>query len=354
MIQALLALDLSNVPDRPGHMLRFGHRADGREVAVKPYGTNVLIAGTSGAGKSTFATSFIERLCELTYQFLIVDPEGDYSTFKDAVILGDDQSAPSVNEVMDLISQPEQCAAVNLVGIDLPERPAFFQALFSRVQELRARTGRPHWIIVDEAHHVLPSSSNAVTITQNVFGMMLITLEPDRVAPAILKTMDTVVAIGEKPQDTLRIFTEAIGESPVVIEPVTLNPGEALVWFRKINELPVWVRSVSPKAKRERHRRKYAEGELSPELCFYFRGAEGRLNLKAQNLSMFLQIGDGVDDETWLHHLRNGDFAEWFRNVIKDPELAEASEHIRNQNLGAQISRQLIRTELENRYILAA
>jgi hypothetical protein len=38
----------------------------------------------------------------------------------------------------------------------------------------------------------------------------------------------------------------------------------------------------------------------------YFRGPEGRLNLRAKNLALFLQIAEGIDDSTWLHHLRAG------------------------------------------------
>jgi hypothetical protein len=37
---------------------------------------------------------------------------------------------------------------------------------------------------------------------------------------------------------------------------------------------------------------------------------------------MFLQIADGVDDETWLYHLRLGDYSRWVRNAIKDDALA--------------------------------
>ena len=57
-------------------------------------------------------------------------------------------------------------------------------------------------------------------------------------------------------------------------------------------------------AERERHVRKYAEGELAPDRSFYFRGPDGTLNLRAQNLIVFNQMADGIDDGTWLHHLR--------------------------------------------------
>jgi hypothetical protein len=64
-----------------------------------------------------------------------------------------------------------------------------------------------------------------------------------------------------------------------------------------------------------------------------------------------MQLADGVDDETWLHHLRNGDFSEWFRSIIKDDELAdEAAQIEQNQGLSARESRDAIRMAIESRY----
>ena len=102
------------------------------------------------------------------------------------------------------------------------------------------------------------------------------------------------------------------------------------------------------------YRRKYAEGELRPELCFYFRGPEGKLNLKAQNLAIFLQIAEGIDDETWLFHLKNRDISRWFRDVIKDPELALQTQLLERADVDAEESRKRIQSDIEHRYILAA
>jgi hypothetical protein len=183
---------------------------------------------------------------------------------------------------------------------------------------------------------------------------MLITLEPDRVAPAILSTVDVVIAIGEDPAATVKKFCETVGQPPPALGSSSLKPAEALTWFRNSSEPPFVYQTTVPRAERRRHRRKYAEGELPPDLCFYFRGPDGKLNLKAQNLTMFLQIADGVDDETWLFHLKNGDIAGWFRSVIKDPDLALQAELIQRADVTAEESRKHIRREIEQRYILAA
>jgi hypothetical protein len=81
---------------------------------------------------------------------------------------------------------------------------------------------------------------------------------------------------------------------------------------------PFVVRPRAPTGERRRHQRKYAFGELGPDRSFWFRGPENKLNLRAQNLTVFLQLADGVDDGTWLHHLRRGDYSRWIGESVKD------------------------------------
>jgi hypothetical protein len=61
-------------------------------------------------------------------------------------------------------------------------------------------------------------------------------------------------------------------------------------------------------APRQRHRRKYTDGKLPPDQSFYFTGQDYQLHLRTYNLSLFMDLADGVDedDATWLHHLRYG------------------------------------------------
>ncbi len=109
------------------------------------------------------------------------------------------------------------------------------------------------------------------------------------------------------------------------------------------------VESRLAKAERRRHQRNYAEGELSPEQSFYFRGPENKLNLRAQNLSTFLQLADGIDDETWLFHLKRGDYSNWFDNTIKDADLAQAARQIEKESDPTQ-ARASMREAMEHRY----
>jgi hydroxymethylpyrimidine pyrophosphatase-like HAD family hydrolase len=339
------------------HNILLGRRTNGEEVALPPYGVSVLIAGTSGSGKSTLASGFLERLGEQGYQFCIIDPEGDYSTFEGAVVLGDSHGAPTVTEVFELLNQPDQNVVVNLLGLALEHRPAFFEGLLPRLQALRARTGRPHWIVVDETHHLLPLAWDpvAVTLPQELHGMLLITVHPESVSRAVLSAVDLIIAIGEAPERTLSSFSQTLGQQPPALAPVAHEAGQALGWWRRADAAPFGFRSVPPRGERRRHHRKYAEGELPPHVSFYFRGPTGKLNLRAQNLMIFMQLADGVDDETWLYHLRRGEYSSWFRDVIKDEELtAEAVQAEGQQELSPAQSRAAIKAAIEKRYTAPA
>ena len=102
-----------------------------------------------------------------------------------------------------------------------------------------------------------------------------------------------------------------------------------------------------------RHCRKYAEGQLAPEKSFYFRGPKGNLNLRAQNLILFCQIADGIDDDTWLYHLMRNDYARWFRDCIKDEDLAlEAESAATDVHSTATASKAQIANAIQRNYVL--
>jgi hypothetical protein len=355
LIEELIATDLAaREPLLTKHHILIGTR-NGEEVRIPPYSKNLLFAGSSGGGKSTLATAFLEKLVEAQYQFCVIDPEGDYESFEGAVVLGNNERAPNPEEVLNVLEDPEDNLVINLIGVDLADRPAYLLALLPRLQEMRAQTGRPHWILLDETHHVLPSSWDPATLTlpQTIDRMIFVTVEPEQVHSIALQTVETVITVGDKPWKTLEQFCKAVGVTPPSKAARTLKPGEALFWSRKAGGEP-FVFAVAPnRTQRRRHQRKYAEGELPEERSFYFKGANGHLNLRAQNLILFTQIGQGVDDETWLHHLRQGDYSRWFRERIKDETLAEQAAAVESMpDVSAAESRRMIKQMIEKRYTL--
>jgi hypothetical protein len=167
----------------------------------------------------------------------------------------------------------------------------------------------------------------------------------------VLEQLEWVVAVGPGAPDTLASFAAVLGLPAPPAPEAPLEAGEALAWRRESAEAPMRLRSRPPRTERRRHIRKYSQGELGVDKSFHFRGPDNRLNLRAQNLMLFLQIADGVDDATWEHHLNRGDYSEWFRNAIKDEGLAdEARAAETREDLSPQQSRAAIRAAIEKRY----
>ena len=131
---------------------------------------------------------------------------------------------------------------------------------------------------------------------------------------------------------------------------VSLNEHQILAWFPKVSEIRRLDIRLS-KMDRKRHRRNYAQGELSEDRSFYFRGPQQKLNLRAHNLATFIRLADGLDDETWLYHLNRGDYSRWIRESIKDDVLAGEVYNYENDKSGnPRESREGIKSAIERYY----
>lgn len=355
LIDELVANDFCHMHDRlQNHVVPIGRRPDGTMVSIPAYGHNILIAGPSGSGKSTVTAGIVERLLHQAYQVCVIDPEGDYGTLQDVITLGNRGHAVTVNEVLAIIEDPKITLNVNLLGIQLADRPEFFSQLFPTLQAMRTRTGRPHWIILDEAHHMIPAdwSHGDRALPQQLGETVFVTVHPDHLAPSILPVIDTVIAVGADPDKTLAQFADVIGRPLVWPSGLSHQKGMAVVWLLRQAEPPFSIEILPGRSERIRHHRKYAEGDMRHR-SFYFRGPENRHNLKAQNLAVFSQIAEGIGEETWLFHLRRGDYSRWFRASVKDNYLAGQAERIeQRQDLQPMETRRLIRNLIEARYTL--
>ena len=68
------------------------------------------------------------------------------------------------------------------------------------------------------------------------------------------------------------------------------------------------------------------------------------------------EIAQGVDDETWLYHLRRRDYSRWLDDCVKDTELGRAIARIEAETAdqAAALSRERITTAIEEHYTLPA
>ncbi|WP_010585733.1 HAD family hydrolase [Schlesneria paludicola] len=357
LISNVMRDDLASYADQvKDHGLALGKSGE-REIRLPPYGPNVLICGPSGSGKSTVVRRIIEALMEQAYQFCLIDPEGDYEAVSGVNVLGGPKGLPRDEEVLHLLEDASANAIVCLTGMPISDRPPYFLGLIPQLMSLRNRIGHPHWLILDEAHHLMPAEWKppAGLLPEQTHNMLFITVEPNLLAQSLLERIDTVIVVGQGANQTIESFAIAANLAPPKLKPIHLEPGELLVWRRDAPSRPTKLKGYPSKLESHRHHRKYAEGELPLEKSFYFQGADGSLNLRAQNLMIFLQLADGVDDATWEFHLHRGDYEQWFRECIKDEVLAASAKRVAElPGVSPRESRQMIRDAVELDYTLPA
>ena len=351
LITDMLADDLGTMA-RPDDGIFLGADADGGEWRLAPRGETVLIAGTSGAGKSTTVAALVEGLIARGEQGCILDPEGDHGGVPGLVAIGGADAAPGLDTLDDLLADPARNASLNLLGVRLADRPAFLADVLARLRVLERRAARPHWLILDEAHHLLPRDGAPPSPgpLRGVGGTIMVTVEPQHMAAAALARLDLVLVIGREPAATFSRLATGGGPAAPPVPEEDLGPGEAWAWRPGSGLAPVRIALARPEGERRRHVRKYAEGRVPEDEAFVFTGPEGRLALKARNLTTFLDMAEGVDAETWSHHFARGDVARWLETVIKDSDLASEAERIAAANLSADESRAAIRAAIEARY----
>ncbi|GAA2203993.1 HAD-IIB family hydrolase [Nonomuraea monospora] len=339
--------------EHPGEERGGEERADVEEVRLPAYGIGLLVAGPSGSGKSTVTTALLERLTGDGYQCVIVDPEGDYAEYPGVTVLGDPDRVPAVDEVVHVLEQPAHSVVINLIGLQLRDRPAYFAELLPRLTGLRAKLGHPHWLILDEAHHLMPAEVRHVPLQHpgDLGALLLITVHPDALSPAALRLVTSAIAVGKEPADTLAAFATARGLQPPALRPAPKS--DIALWLDGSDEARELTLAPA-RVERTRHRRKYAAGTMAKDKSFYFTGPEERLRLRARNLHTFVELSEGVDDDTWLHHLRHGDYSRWIREQLGDAELADEVAAVEEADLSPQDSRQRVADLIGARYTLPA
>jgi hypothetical protein len=122
-----------------------------------------------------------------------------------------------------------------------------------RLQQLRARRGRPHWIVIDEANYVWPETwdANSPAAPEHLERTLFVTNEPGLLPAAVLATVDLVLAVGKTFAKALTEFAQRTGTADpnCSATETELEQGTALVWdlkaegqISKVKILPARVR----------------------------------------------------------------------------------------------------------------
>jgi haloacid dehalogenase-like hydrolase len=300
-------------------------------VTIPAHGVNVLVHGDSLSGKSWLAGGFVERLVTARYATCVIDPEGDYQALADVrgVTWREIGAAGDWDDVLAVL---ERNPAASVVA-DLSALPSELQAGLVRhglvmLRRLRGLRGRPHWIVLDEAHYVLhdggvPDEAAGL----DAKGFCLVTYRPSLLRDRVLDAIDLFV-FGRTTAPTELAFLRALLErrgrcDPTVLEtlPELMPPDYLLASGGGATGAVSFV--APPRATRHvRHLGKYADHPVAPPEAFVFRRHDGRAVGSANTLRSFLAELKSVDEEVLLHHASRNDFSRWIADVFLDRHLA--------------------------------
>ena len=143
---------------------------------------------------------------------------------------------PTANEIVKLLHGADKSGVVNLAGLPAGDRQSFLKDLTPKLSDLRARLGHPHWVTVDETHHLLPANDAATESIPlgNGESVLHITESPRLVAREVLDATSLFIAIGARGQSLLEEFCEVSGVTPPARQVAALDATAALVWRPKL------------------------------------------------------------------------------------------------------------------------
>jgi hypothetical protein len=218
-----------------------------------------------------------------------------------------------------------------IVGTARSDEPVVREALAAAddIRPLRRRIGRPHWVLLDEAHYTLHRSgiTDDLGIVEDR-GFCLVTYRPSWLRASIIAAVDFFVLarataaaeiealakVAGAPFGDGRPLSDALGRLPRG-EFLLMRPreegGSGAVTFLAAPRQTVHVR----------HLTKYADCDVQPGHEFLFRGPWGQSVATAESLQAFRRVVATIDHGVLAHHAGHGDFSRWVLDVFHDAEL---------------------------------
>jgi hypothetical protein len=182
----LIANDLAGAV--PRHNVTVGVRDNGEIVSVVPCQDSLLVHGPAGSGKNAVCNRLLEQFLVRSYQCCVIGAEvsglqvpGSIQSF------GDAYEVPRLTDILAALDQPTQSVAINLAALSVETRPIFTDALLVQLQALHDRLGRPHVVLIQQAHSFLAGNgASASSARFSEVTMIYATTEPERMPASIL------------------------------------------------------------------------------------------------------------------------------------------------------------------------
>jgi hypothetical protein len=262
----------------------------------------------------------------------VLDPEGDHAPLADlpsVVTLGGRDRLPAVEDMAQLFEQTGTSVVVDLSLVAPNMREAWTHEALRFLERRRARTGVPHWLMIDEAHAPLGTARGMGCFDHRLKGHCIVTYQPERLPGLVTDDVDYALLVAGRAgidptiARTLCAITRVDGDA-LAHHARDITLGEALLLrsgsepdVQRVRFAPRWVPHV-------RHWHKYSSAQLPIERGFHFRAPGGRTGTVARNMEQFHAELRRAPLEVLRHHAAGADFSRWVADVFQDETLAAA------------------------------
>jgi len=307
--------------------------ATGEPVSIPARAVNVLVHGDSHSGKSWLAGALVERLVGARYAVCVIDPEGDYRVLAHlpGMTVASIQAPGEVDDALAwLQSDPTRSLTLDLSSAPYQVKVSLAERALRAMRDLRQRVGRPHWVVVDEAHYSLGRGGldpDASGLEDR--GFCLVTYRPSQLGERVVGAMDVFILARTTALPELEFLRAALPSVGGAAGPLAdalgqLPRGEFVLLQRGPGgRAGVCTFVVAPRQTLHvRHRAKYVDSLVSPGREFFFRRPDGQVRGAADSLQSFRRVVAIAPDDVLAHHAGRGDFSRWVNDVFGDAELA--------------------------------
>jgi hydroxymethylpyrimidine pyrophosphatase-like HAD family hydrolase len=184
----LVATDLADA--MPRHKVIVGVRENGSPVEITPCRDSLLVHGPNGSGKAALCNRLLEQFLASSYQCCIIDADvGGLRVPAEVQVFGDAHEVPRLTDILAALDQPTASVAINLAGLGAETRPVFTDALLVQLQALHDRLGRPHVVMIRQAHSCVADGVTAASARLSEVTMIYATAQPERLPARILDSV---------------------------------------------------------------------------------------------------------------------------------------------------------------------
>ena len=241
-------------------------------------------------------------------------------------MLGGDEPLPTPHELLRAVQYPDRSVVIDLSRTPRAEATEYVEAVLEALTLLRRRTGLPHRIVVDHAHHFLSESASHEVLDLEINGYTLVTYRASTLPAEVISAAEVMLVTCESdPAEIERLRTRcsgcegvapdawatlgrlAVGQAAAL--PITDEAGGVLRLFWTGQRLTPHVR----------HREKYVDVPVRASRAFLFH-TNGRV--PARTLRAFVAALEGQDTRDVEGYLQRGDFSRWVGEAFGDHGLA--------------------------------